>query len=152
MWHFHLQFANCKWKCSISISYLYLWRGTICFLKIPTLGRPRLHLGILFQIYVNNLFWIRFLTLKQNFVKISHLEILLIFSLKIVPLAFIVETKPSACLVLNFWSELKKIFKSSSKKIDSKYFFFKIWIRFWPNKNRIMRVLQKILFSQNSGS
>jgi hypothetical protein len=25
----------------------------ICFLKIPALGRPRLHLGILFQIYVS---------------------------------------------------------------------------------------------------
>jgi hypothetical protein len=46
-----LRFTNCKWKCSFSICYLYQWVGTICFLKIPTLGRPRLHLGVLFQIY-----------------------------------------------------------------------------------------------------
>ncbi len=51
MWHLHLRFTNCKWKWSFSISYLYQWVGTICFLKIPTLGRPRLHLGVLFQIY-----------------------------------------------------------------------------------------------------
>jgi hypothetical protein len=51
MWHLHLRFANCKCKCSFLNSYLYLWRGTICFLKNPTLRRPRLHLCILFQTY-----------------------------------------------------------------------------------------------------